>query len=244
MKTNFKKDIFTILFWIVVFVISTYFFFNSISDYLLGKLEARRASEKWWLVVHFTGAACTLFLGPLQFWAPFRNRFRNWHRIAGKFYIGGSIIAAIMVFYLLSNYPLPGAIPSLGLLAIIWLFTTIVAFWFAVKKNFKQHKQFMIRSYVCGLAFVFIRLFSTTDKYTGVFGFMENKEVRFTVYEWLCWVYPLMITEFLLVWYPLLSKQKESDAKPGANMGIAASWARRWSNRLRFAMQQRFRLDE
>ena len=208
LTSNFKTKLITILFWIIILLISLYFFTSSTSDYFVGKLDPRRQGEKWWLIFHFTGAACTLFLGPLQFWPFFRNRFRKWHRIAGKFYIGGSIISAMMVFYLLSNYPLPGSIPSLGFLAIIWLFTTIAAFWFAVKRNFKLHKQFMIRSYVCSLAFVFIRLLPMIDDSTGLFKFMKNEEVRFTVYEWLCWVYPLIITEFLIIWYPSISKQK------------------------------------
>ena len=126
--------------------------------------------------------------------------------LAGKFYIGGSIVSALMVFYLLSNYPLPGSILSLGLLAVIWLFTTITAFWFAVKKNFKLHKQFMIRSYVCGFAFVFIRLLPLINEYTGLFNFMKDEEVQFTVYEWICWVYPIMMTELILVWWPSISK--------------------------------------
>jgi uncharacterized membrane protein len=180
--------------------IGSYFFILSVIPYFDGTLPERLAAEKWWLIVHFTGAACTLFLGPLQFWSYFRNRYRKWHRIAGKFYIGGSILSALMVFYLLSNYTLPGAVPSLGFLAIIWLFTTIAAFWFAIQKNFKLHRDFMIRSYVCSLAFVFIRLLPYIDQYTGLFTFIENEETRWTIYEWICWVYPLLITEFILSW--------------------------------------------
>ncbi len=210
MKKDFYKKLFTIVAWIVIVLVSTNFYFNNVVPYFSGSLEPRKAGEKWWLVVHFSGAACTLFLGPLQFWPYFRNHFWRWHRIAGKFYIGGSIVSALMVFYLLSNYPLPGSVPSLGLLAIIWLFTTIAAFWFAVKKNFKLHKQFMIRSYVCGLAFVFIRLLPVINHYTGIFNFIKEDSLRDTVYEWICWVYPLMITEFILIWWPSVSKLKAS----------------------------------
>jgi len=208
MKDNFSKKILIILFWIIILLVSSYFYFSAVPDYFRGTLDKRREDEKWWLIAHFGGAACTLFLGPLQFWPYFRNHFRKWHRTAGKFYIGGSILSALMVFYLLSNYPLPGSVPSLGLLAVIWLFTTVTAFWFAIKKNFKLHKQFMIRSYVCGFAFVFIRLLPLVNEYTGIFNFMKNEEVQFTVYEWLCWVYPLIFTEFFLVWWPSVSKIK------------------------------------
>ena len=208
MKNSFSNKILVIVFWIAILFVSFYFYFDSISPYFKGTLSQRKEGEKWWLIVHFSGAACTLILGPLQFWPYFRNRFRRWHRLAGKFYIAGSIVSALMVFYLLSNYPLPGSVPSLGLLAFIWLFTTTIAFWFAVKKNFKLHKQFMIRSYVCGFAFVFIRLLPLINENTGLFNFMKNEEVQFTVYEWICWVYPLMMTEFILVWWPSVSKLK------------------------------------
>ena len=198
----------TILFWIIILCVSLFFYFGDVPKYFGGNIGARKETERWWLIVHFTGAACTLVLGPLQFWPYFRNHFRKWHRIAGKFYIGGSLISASMVFYLLSNYPLPGSVPSLGLLAVIWIFTTIAAFWFAIKKNFKLHKQFMIRSYVCGLAFVFIRVLPILNSYIGIFDFIKDEEMQGTVYEWICWVYPLMITEFILVWWPSVSKYK------------------------------------
>jgi hypothetical protein len=201
-----RNGLLQILFWSSVLLLCSWFFFENTSAYYTGSLEPRKAGEKWWLVVHFTGAACTMFLGPLQFWKYFRNRFRTWHRLAGKFYIGGSIISALMVFYLLSNYPLPGAVPSLGFLAVIWLFTTVAAFWFATRKSFKLHKEFMIRSYVCSLAFVFIRILPYINEYTGLFNFIEDGEMQGTVYEWICWVYPLVITEFLLVWWPSIVK--------------------------------------
>ena len=207
---TFARKTLTVLFWIILVLIGSSFYFENISDYFTGELSPRKAAEKWWLVVHFVGAGCTLFLGPLQFIPAFRNRFRTWHRIAGKFYIGGSIISALMVFYLLSNYPLPGSILSLGLLAIIWLFTTGAAFWFALRKDFKQHRNFMIRSYVCGLAFVFIRILPIINTYTGIFNFMKDEDMIFTIYEWICWVYPLMMTEFFLVWWPSIVVRRKA----------------------------------
>jgi uncharacterized membrane protein len=206
----FVKKILIILLWIVILFLSTYFYFVAVPKYFSGPLDARKESEKWWLILHFAGATCTLFLGPLQFWPYFRNKFTRWHRIAGKFYIGGSIVSALMVFYLLANYPLPGSVPSLGLLAVIWIFTTLAAFWFAVKKDFKLHKQFMIRSYVCGFAFVFIRFLPIVNYLTGIFDFIKGSELKYTVYEWICWIYPLMVTEFILVWWPSVTKFRMS----------------------------------
>lgn len=208
MKNRFLKAILTIIFWVIVLLVSSYFYFQDVPPYFQGTLDERHEQEKWWFIAHFGGATCTLFLGPLQFWPYIRNHYRKWHRVAGKFYIGGSIISALMVFYLLTNYRLPGAVPSLGVLAFIWIFTTVAAFWFAVNKDFKLHRQFMIRSYVCGLAFVFIRLLPVINNFTGIFDFISDEEMRSTVYEWICWVYPLMMTELLLVWWPSIVKHK------------------------------------
>lgn len=208
MKGIFIKKILIIIFWSILLIISTYFYFENVLPYFNSAPDEKVTNRDWVKIVHFIAAAFTLFLGPLQFWTFIRNRYRKWHRIAGKFYICGSIISALMVFYLLVDYQLPGAVPSLGFLAVIWLFTIVAAFWFATKKNFKLHKQFMIRSYICSLAFVFIRLLPYINEYTGIFRFIENVEIRGTIYEWICWVYPLIITEFLLIWWPSVENQQ------------------------------------
>ena len=193
-----------ILTLIIVVIFSTNYYLRDTSFYLYGdesELSEIRLRFKWWIVAHFSFAAFTLFLGPLQFIPSIRNKFINFHRTAGKLYITGSIISAITVYILLATtYTLPGAIPSLGLLATIWLFTTIAAYKFIRKKNIKRHQEFMIRSYVCGLAFVFIRLLPEINSVIGIFDFIEDDHMRRTVYEWVCWVYPLMIVEFWLVW--------------------------------------------
>lgn len=187
-----------------VIIISAYLYLRDTSIYIAGndnEFSDIRKRYKWWIIAHFGFAAATLFIGPLQFIPAIRNRFLKFHRLTGKIYILGSTLAALTVFVLLATtYTLPGAIPSLGFLAIIWLFTTLAAYYFIRKKRITLHKEFMIRSYVCGLAFVFIRILPEINGITGIFNFIEDDHMRRTVYEWVCWVYPLMITEFWLVW--------------------------------------------
>lgn len=211
---NKKKKILLgiVLFWILVLIISAYYYFDDIEKYVFNNLEEigeRKLPYKWWLIGHFVAASCTLFLGPLQFIPYIRNRFIKFHRFSGKLYIIGSLISAITVFVLLATtYSLPGAIPSLGFLSIIWIFTTLMAYFSIRKRNVKLHKQFMIRSYVCGFAFVFIRLLPEINYFTGIFNFIEDDTMRYTIYEWICWVYPLIITEFFLTWRPQIKKIK------------------------------------
>ena len=209
---NKKIALWLILFWAVVLVVSSYYYYTDIEKYLFynpDEIGERKLPYKWWLIGHFVAASCTLFLGPLQFIPYIRKNYMKFHRISGKLYIIGSLISALTVFFLLATtYSLPGAIPSLGFLAVIWIFTTLMAYASIRKHNVKQHKQFMIRSYVCGFAFVFIRILPEINAFTGIFNFIESETVRATVYEWICWVYPLLITEFFLSWNPQIKKLK------------------------------------
>ena len=189
---------------IIVVGFSIYYYQRDTGFYLFAdesEFSEIRLRFKWLIIAHFAFAAFTLFIGPLQFIPQIRNRFPKFHRFAGRYYIVGSIISAITVYGLLATtYELPGAIPSLSLLAAIWLFTTIAAYRFIRKGNVLRHKEFMLRSYVCGLAFVFIRVLPELNDVSGIFNFIEDETMRRTVYEWICWVYPLMMVEFRLVW--------------------------------------------
>ncbi|RKN79816.1 DUF2306 domain-containing protein [Ulvibacterium marinum] len=204
MKRGTKNNFGLILLLLVVVAFSLYYYQRDISFYLFAdtsEYSAIRLQFKWWIMAHFGFAAFTLFVGPLQFVPQIRKNYPKFHRLAGRLYIIGSIVSAITVYVLLATtYELPGAIPSLGLLAAIWLFTTVAAYRFIRKRNVLRHKEFMLRSYVCGLAFVFIRLLPGVHELTGLFSFIEDSEMRRTVYEWICWVYPLILVEFWLVW--------------------------------------------
>ncbi|MCW5515706.1 DUF2306 domain-containing protein [Muriicola sp. Z0-33] len=210
MSRKKSNSIWLIIVLLIVVVFSVNYYLRDTSVYFFGEeseFSDIRVRFKWWIIAHFGFAAFTLFVGPLQFVPQIRNKYLKFHRWAGKFYIIGSIISALTVYVLLATtYSLPGAIPSLGLLATIWLFCTIAAYYFIRKKNIIRHKEFMIRSYVCGLAFVFIRLLPQINDLTGIFNFIEDEHMRRTVYEWVCWVYPLMMVEFWLVWRKQLIK--------------------------------------
>jgi len=206
MKINKRKKSRLLLFIVllVVIALSIYYYQRDTNFYLFAddsEFSEIRLRFKWWIIAHFGFASFTLFIGPLQFIPQIRNKYPKFHRFAGRFYIIGSIVSALTVYVLLATtYTLPGAIPSLGLLAAIWLFTTIAAYHFIRKHNVIKHKEFMLRSYVCGLAFVFIRLLPEINDVTGLFNFIKDEQMRRTVYEWICWVYPLIIVEFWLVW--------------------------------------------
>jgi hypothetical protein len=69
----------------------------------------------------------------------------------------------------------------------------------------------MIRSYVCAMAFVYLRLFEKIDRDTGVLSFITDAETRLTVIDW-TWIFPFIVTEFLIQWHP--GTQKLNLIKP------------------------------
>ena len=195
-------------FWTFIYMVSAYFFVVFVSPYFGNwnkTLEPRKIAEIGWLVVHLGFGFVALFLAPFQFWPTIRAKYPLYHRTAGKLYIMGSIVSSLTVLYLLTNYPLPGSIPSLGLLSLLWLYFTLMAWWLAKQRRFIQHKQFMIRSYVCAMAFVYLRLFEKLDRDTGVLSFITDDATRLTVIDW-TWIFPFIIAEFLMQWHPTTKK--------------------------------------
>jgi uncharacterized membrane protein len=213
MVTVKDRKIFWFIFWSVIIGLSLYFYVYTIIDYAGGYVPANFnrgfLDSKIWFIGHIAGASAALLLGPLQFWKNFRTRNMKYHRLAGKIFIIGSLIAAICAFRLNLMYDCKPCRVSLGILSVIWFFCTAAAWWAVKNKNIKAHRQFMVRSYTAALAFVFIRIFPLFG-YNNVFPFLDSQMERRTTAEWLCWVVPFLIIEAYMIWIPQLSVKAAS----------------------------------
>ena len=198
------------VFWFGIIGLSIYFYVETIAFYAGGGVPENFKLGFWnskiWYFGHIGGATASLLLGPLQFWDKFRANNMKYHRLAGKIFVFGSLIASICAFRIVLIYDCVPCRVSLGILAVLWFFFTFTAYWAIRRKNVKAHRQFMVRSYTAALAFVFIRIFSLTG-YDSVFPFLNNRLEQRTTAEWLCWVVPLLIVEFYLSWQPLLKSK-------------------------------------
>lgn len=199
------------IFWLIVIGFSLYFYVDTFIEYsngyIPGNFKRGFLDSKIWFIGHIAGASASLLLGPFQFWNSIRNKYPKYHRLAGKIFIVGSLIAAVGAFRLNLMYDCKPCRISLGILSILWLVTTFIAWWAITQKNIKAHRQFMVRSYTAALAFVFIRLFPLLG-YENVFPFLETQMERRTTAEWLCWVIPMLMVEIYLVWRPMLIANK------------------------------------
>lgn len=204
------KKTLVVLLWTVVIILSGYFYYGDAIAYFFGYRNPRFGEtlfqNQLWFVIHIVGATCSLFLGPIQFWKSIRIKYVRFHRIAGKIYIIGSLVAAVCAFRLALIFDCVGCRYSLIPLSVLFFVTTSLA-WYAIKqRNIIAHKQFMVRSYVCALAFVFVRLYQVLPL-DFIFQPIVSDEVFAVVLEWTFSILPLIVVEIFMIWIPSLSKQ-------------------------------------
>ena len=147
-----------------------------------------------WLSIHAAAASTALLVAPLQFIARLRKRFPRIHRITGLLYVVACVIGG------LTGLPLawgatagPIATAGFGVLAILWLWTTMVAWRLAVDARFAEHRRWMIRSIALTAAGIMLRVY---------LGIMLTLPVEFyegyRVIAFLCWVPNILLAELYL----------------------------------------------
>jgi hypothetical protein len=123
---------------------------------------------KWWLLPHGLAGACALFRAPMQFAEGFRRHHTTVHRTIGTFYVVGCFILGPLGLYIQYLDEAQGAARSFTIETVIQsstlMITTGIGLYFALKRQFIYHRQWMIRSYAVALTFLEIRVI------LGVFG--------------------------------------------------------------------------
>lgn len=147
-----------------------------------------------WLAIHAAVASTALLVAPLQFITRLRNRHPRLHRIIGRVYVVACLLGG------LTGLPLawgatagPVATAGFGILAILWLVTTTLAWRHAVARRITAHRQWMIRSVSLTAAGIMLRV------YLGV---LLALPVEFgdgyRVIAFLCWVPNIVLAELYI----------------------------------------------
>ena len=191
--------------WTVIIASSLYFFLDNVIAYFYGYRSRNFGltlfNNQLWVILHLAGGTLALLLGPVQFWSFIRNRYKSFHRLSGKIYMAGVVLIALSAFRLsLESYCVPCRV-SLFLLTVFVTLSTFFA-WKAIKsRNIKTHRQMMVRSYVCVLAFVAVRLDDILPL-DFMFGAIEEPLFRRVVNEYFFSFVPLIIAEIAMTWWP------------------------------------------
>ena len=156
----------------------------------------RFAGRTVWIYSHVALGAVALFTGPPQLWLGEGRRRMPVHRKLGYVYAGAIAVNVVIALYLSVTNEISFVFGTgLAGLAIAWLLTTGMAMIAIRNGRTMAHREWMIRSYVTTMGFVFFRGFVG---FTEALGVGSGVVERLGAASWFCWAVPLLVTEVLL----------------------------------------------
>ncbi|MGZ3765153.1 MAG: DUF2306 domain-containing protein [Mucilaginibacter sp.] len=145
--------------------------------------------------VHITFGGIALLTGWTQFSTRLRDRYLNTHRQVGKVYVSSVMLSSLAGFYIALSAS--GGITStlgFGALATLWFFTIVKAYTTILKKEIKQHENWMIRNYALTFAAVTLRLYLPISQAALHMEFIT----AYRIISWLCWIPNIIIAEIIV----------------------------------------------
>lgn len=184
--------------WVMLLGLGAYFVVKNVPHYFI-VTEQSYGPYFWpragYLLAHIVGGLTAIVIGPFQFWSKIRASHPHLHRTSGRIYLISILVGSIGGLGLAFTIPEGLAYASgLAFLAVAWLMTSGMAFLAIRNRNFVQHQQWMIRSYVVTFAFVSFRI---VDDILHAYGLGEIPGHN-AMLAWGCWAIPLLITETIL----------------------------------------------
>ena len=184
-------------------------FFTLVAVMLVGSTSAlgRHGDEQPFYWLHIVGGSVVMLLGPFQFIAPIRNRFRRYHRFAGYAFVTGSVMA-FAGFVAIQPTAVDTFFLSQATAITLWMAAMGAAVIAARRKRFLTHRHNMTRAFVLAAYFVVVRL---VDPHGMAFitPFASEKAAANAHSDWLAWVVPLVLVEVYYgrLWDGLLRKR-------------------------------------
>ena len=182
-------------------------FFYVVVRFLIGSTgDLGRHGDKlplYWL--HIIGGSVVMLLGPFQFIAPIRNRFRAYHRIAGYMFVAGSLMAFVgfVAIQPMWTVGIGGKLPkgvtddfflSQASAMVLWMAAMAAAVVAARRKRFLTHRHNMTRAFVLAAYFVVVRFLDPAGM-ALITPFASAEAAANAHSDWLAWVVPLVAVE-------------------------------------------------
>jgi hypothetical protein len=149
------------------------------------------------LYLHVAGAATALLVMPLQILPRLRSRRPGLHRWIGRLYVAGCTAGGVggfvVAFGSTAGWPVT---MGFGLLAPIWVGSTIMGWRSARARRFAEHRAWMIRSAALTFAAVTLRLYLPMLQLTGV-----NFLLAYRLTAFISWIPNLIVAELYLRGY-------------------------------------------
>lgn len=146
------------------------------------------------VVLHGVTSVMALLLGPWQFVTSLRRKHRRLHRTLGYLYLIGVVLGGLTgIPMALIAHGGPMARVGFMLVALLWLATAWMALLTALQKNFKAHREWMMRSYALTFGAVTLRVLLNVLQALG-----HDFTDIYPYTPWLSWLTSLAVAEFIL----------------------------------------------
>ena len=160
--------------------------------------------------IHVYASMWVLFAGFTQFSKRLQKNQPKIHRTLGYIYVVDVLLITGPAGLVMGFYAYGGLWSRIAfvLLAVLWIYFTAMALVKAKQKNFKAHRNYMIRSYALTLSAITLRAW----KY-GITNTMTLPPMDvYRVVAWLGWVGNLAIAEWLIFRQKKISLYKKRDS--------------------------------
>jgi uncharacterized membrane protein len=124
-----------------------------------GALDAAFADRRTLTLLHILPAMLFMALGPLQFVRSLRAHYPQVHRWSGRIFLTASAVIGVTGLTLAFGKTIGGVDEkaAITLFGSFFLIALAKGLWHTLRREFTQHREWMIRGYAIGLAVVTIR---------------------------------------------------------------------------------------
>lgn len=184
-------------FWLMLKITLEYIPLNANVSFLMIK-QTEVVERPEYLYFFYTHVYTSIFVLLTGFLAIIRKDFglKNFHKNAGKIYIFLILFLAAPSGIYMGLFANGGFLSKLSfvILGCLWWFSTFKAYQLARQKKFKEHKQWMWRSFAFTLSAITLRMW----KVFIVYLFLPNPMDVYQIIAWLGWIPNILLIEFLI----------------------------------------------
>src|SRR5712664_2483332 len=122
-------------------------------------LDSHFAGQRSLVLAHILPAMLFMVLGPLQFVRGLRSAYPQVHRWSGRIFLIASAVVGVTGLTLAFGKTIGGVDEKAAIILFgsFFLIALAKALWHALRREFAQHREWMIRGYAIGLAVATVR---------------------------------------------------------------------------------------
>lgn len=183
--------------WLMIGLTLPYLSFETDVDFLLTKQKIIHIRHwRYAFYCHILFSIFSLIAGLTQFSDYLLNKHKGIHRAMGYVYVLDVICLAGPSGLIMAFYANGTAVSktSFVLLSLLWVGFTALALIKAIKKDFRAHQAWMIRSFALTLSAITLRLLALVLPHVVHL----DARTEYALIAWLSWLLNLLVAEWII----------------------------------------------